>query len=569
MATYDSDYLKRTVGDSLSRGCAAVVAANPADPVEYLGLWLLRCVKNAEVEDKRRKQLAADAAAEKALQERLAAAEAKRQAWAAEKQAALDSLASASTDLWDTWHQACAVCTKYTGASAAYVASVEEAPLPLPEATPEDADFLSHPSVAGAPGGEAAGGSPPADEDDSAADADPAAASKPKFDYSSKFLQYVVGSQGQGWVGSSSLRRPAAPTEEEEEAGKAKAATPLTFRLLDEGLPSLYIPNVAYERNITFFNRFPRVGAYLAAALPANGAEPVRAVLGLDSLLPPGSGQPLSEEDRDYIAQTAGILGRAMSVAEERRRGALAGGTALAQLEALEVQLQAPTAPDTSSAAPADQASPDAAAPSEGATEAAPAPVDEVQVAMAAAANEEAAWAAIKAALAQQSSAGVAAMRQWPAAPCATMHTLQALLLLLGVGEAQCDTWAKCRALVDGPLIARALEHNADIPLERAVWQGIKAHLSAVAGKRQQLVEEMPETCLGVLIVMALKHLLKLEKARTTVRRQQAAAQAAKEAAAKAEAEAAAAAEAAAQAQAPAVEAEAEGEAGAAAEAAA
>ena len=38
----DTDYLKRMVGDTLAKGCAATMAANPTDPVEYLGQWLLQ-----------------------------------------------------------------------------------------------------------------------------------------------------------------------------------------------------------------------------------------------------------------------------------------------------------------------------------------------------------------------------------------------------------------------------------------------------------------------------------------------------------------------------------------------
>lgn len=38
----DTDYIKRMVGDTLAKGCAATVAANPTDPVEYLGQWLLQ-----------------------------------------------------------------------------------------------------------------------------------------------------------------------------------------------------------------------------------------------------------------------------------------------------------------------------------------------------------------------------------------------------------------------------------------------------------------------------------------------------------------------------------------------
>lgn len=40
----DTDYIKRMVGDAMAKGCAATMAANPADPVEFLGRWLLQCV---------------------------------------------------------------------------------------------------------------------------------------------------------------------------------------------------------------------------------------------------------------------------------------------------------------------------------------------------------------------------------------------------------------------------------------------------------------------------------------------------------------------------------------------
>lgn len=39
---FDTDYLKETVGEALALGCAAVVRASPADPVEYLAHWLKR-----------------------------------------------------------------------------------------------------------------------------------------------------------------------------------------------------------------------------------------------------------------------------------------------------------------------------------------------------------------------------------------------------------------------------------------------------------------------------------------------------------------------------------------------
>lgn len=40
----DTEYLKLTVGDALTRGCAATATVRPADSVEYLAKWLHKCV---------------------------------------------------------------------------------------------------------------------------------------------------------------------------------------------------------------------------------------------------------------------------------------------------------------------------------------------------------------------------------------------------------------------------------------------------------------------------------------------------------------------------------------------
>lgn len=38
----DTEYVKRMMGETLAKGCAATIAANPTDPVEYLGQWLMQ-----------------------------------------------------------------------------------------------------------------------------------------------------------------------------------------------------------------------------------------------------------------------------------------------------------------------------------------------------------------------------------------------------------------------------------------------------------------------------------------------------------------------------------------------
>lgn len=46
--------------------------------------------------------------------------------------------------------------------------------------------------------------------------------------------------------------------------------------------------------------QFPRVGAYWACALKGSG-DRVEAILAADSLMPPGNGRSLSEQDRSAL----------------------------------------------------------------------------------------------------------------------------------------------------------------------------------------------------------------------------------------------------------------------------
>ena len=49
----ESDYVKETVGEALALGLAQVALVRPQDPIEYLGLWLLKHKRNqAEAKEK-------------------------------------------------------------------------------------------------------------------------------------------------------------------------------------------------------------------------------------------------------------------------------------------------------------------------------------------------------------------------------------------------------------------------------------------------------------------------------------------------------------------------------------
>lgn len=118
------------------------------------------------------------------------------------------------------------------------------------------------------------------------------------IDYSKKYLSYILGTPGQEFVSKIEIMRPAPPPEDDPEAKVDPAA--FTFRILDERRPMIYTPNVAFENNIKFFQNFPKIGAYQACGIQMGGGE-FKYVVGADTLFPEADGQPLSQEDQDFI----------------------------------------------------------------------------------------------------------------------------------------------------------------------------------------------------------------------------------------------------------------------------
>jgi hypothetical protein len=65
------------------------------------------------------------------------------------------------------------------------------------------------------------------------------------------------------------------------------------------------VPTVTTEPRVKFLRGFPRIGGYVAAAVPAGPAGPAsgayHAVLAADTLLPDGHGQALTQQEvREY-----------------------------------------------------------------------------------------------------------------------------------------------------------------------------------------------------------------------------------------------------------------------------
>ena len=71
-------------------------------------------------------------------------------------------------------------------------------------------------------------------------------------DFEAASLPGLVSMQDWMLERGAALRRPPAPAEDAEEDSPAVPSAP-TFRLLDQGLPNMYLPNVAYTPTMVFF----------------------------------------------------------------------------------------------------------------------------------------------------------------------------------------------------------------------------------------------------------------------------------------------------------------------------
>ncbi|DBB04446.1 hypothetical protein WJX77_006340 [Trebouxia sp. C0004] len=504
----DTDYIKRMVGDTLAKGCAATVAANPTDPVEYLGQWLLQQAKVRDVQDQIQQQQKLASQAEEAEQASAAAALETLQLQQSKQQEALSNVASCTSDLWELWQKAVAVCTAEAKVGGAYIAVVTEPAAPLPEVAEAEEETeladeapIAPPAVVanGEAGGEGAA------EGEAAPEASPAAAEEgeegegeegpPKPDYSKNSLEYVITSSGQEWMleRSAALTRPPPPGEDAGEDAPVRPAAP-TFRLLDEALPNMYLPNVAYTRSMVFFKQFPRVGAYWACGLKGSG-ERVEAILAADSLMPPGNGRPLSHQDREFVEKLAAIVGANMAELGRQRAASAAAGAGKAAVYDLEkklAELEAGTVLEPYTGEDLKES------------------LKAVEAALSKANSK---LAAIQEVVKSAAGSGVSELMALPCAPPLTWNVLKAMLLVMGKNPHNMDTWLKCRAVITVALFEEASRLQGPLPTGQAVWREVRGCMVAAAGGRKALVDECPASCIGALVAMLLQQVRRTDKA--------------------------------------------------------
>ncbi|DBA78024.1 TPA: hypothetical protein ACH3X2_008002 [Trebouxia sp. C0005] len=503
----DTDYIKRMVGDTLAKGCAATVAAHPTDPVEYLGQWLLQQAKVKDIQDQIQQQQELVSQAEEAEQASAAAALETLQLQQSKQQEALNNITSFTSDLWELWQKAVAVCAAEAKVGGAYIAVVTEPAAPLPEVADieEETELADEAPIApskavvsGEAGGEGAA------EGEAAPEASPATAEgeegegeegPPKPDYSKNSLEYIVTCSGQEWMleRSAALTRPPPAGEDAGEDAPVPPAAP-TFRLLDEALPNMYLPNVAYTRTMVYFKQFPRVGAYWACGLKASG-ERVEAILAADSLMPPGNGRPLSHQDREFLEKLAAVVGANMAELGRQRAASAAAGAGKAAVYGLEktlAELEIGTVLEPYTGEDLKEG---------------------LKAASAAMSKANSKLAAIQEVVKSAAGSGVSELLALPCAPPLTWNVLKAMLLVMGKNPHDMDTWLKCRAVITLGLFEEAASQQGPLPTGHAVWKEVRGRMAAAAGGRKALADECPASCIGALLAMLLQQMRRTDKA--------------------------------------------------------
>ncbi|KAF6264037.1 hypothetical protein COO60DRAFT_1624406 [Scenedesmus sp. NREL 46B-D3] len=630
---HETAYLVDTVGQALSKAVAATVTAQPADPVEYLAEWLLRQASRSrqallliqlsyvmneqqQVVYLKEKKKHIDEEKHRVAQD----LEEQKQQEAAEaaRKAAVDGLASMSSEPLLLWQAAVRLVKSYTSAASVYVANIvdEEQPDWAPPDDPEaDAETDDEDAAAaagtdgdGAEAGEGGAGQEDAETDGEGGDgeahaADGADGTAGKFrvyqvsrfrrflahgcmsasgsvlagagaaqkqlpvspilvcpagapglqDYSAKLLRYVAASPGQEFLTRLELRRSTqAEQEAAAEAGQQPQQVPVTFKILEEHVPLLEVPAVTAEPRVKFLRGFPRIGGYIAAAVPAGPAGPAggsyHAVLAADTLLPDGHGQALTQQEVGFLWDVAQALGKALdAAAAARRAGAARGGSAevLGGLAAAIAELRKATAP--AAALPEVDEEPAAPEQEEGA-ELAPADLilqreaelqhihQRIAAGQVAADNAAAGLTlernvleAVVQSIRGVRGAAIHALKLFSSSPPATQHVLRAVLLLLERDPAALSSWREVLGQLHVGTFDDLAAYDATQARDAALWKRVRAAYKAVQRSRD-LEKELPQCALGALLMQWLKQVRCVARKAAALRDASAALQAAREA---------------------------------------
>jgi len=292
----DFRYLKQHVGDALAQGLSDVAIAQPKDPVDHLGKWLLKYIDNQNVlkaaeSDKVAIEQGRHAAAELVKQET------ENKAYKQANEARFISRIPECTEFDTLYATTVATIMSNTNATNVYIALMElgEDDLVWP-VIPPDPD-----TPEGAEGEKPPEPEPPKEEPEEGEEGEEKTADifqeKPPPEINrNAYLRYVFANDANKFMIDQTLKRIKPKKEPEEGVKLAPGVEGWSFAAID-ARGSHLVPNViAAEPPVQFFD-MPMPGSFLASAL-GSSERLVYGLIGCDTL---NGDRFLSADDQAFI----------------------------------------------------------------------------------------------------------------------------------------------------------------------------------------------------------------------------------------------------------------------------
>lgn len=139
-------------------------------------------------------------------------------------------------------------------------------------------------------------------------------------------------------------------------------------------------------------------------------------------------------------------------------------------------------------------------------------PQADCEKATAKATHEEELLGLVKGAISSVQDAAATAMKMMTATPPATFHILKAAILLVcGADKESVSTWKQCYPYFGPKLFDAIAAYDAKPDRDMALWKQIRSCYKAVKNAAD-FKSELPQSCLGALLVTFIKHVRRVAK---------------------------------------------------------
>eukprot|EP00892_Ulva_mutabilis_P003140 jgi/Ulvmu1/12827/UM098_0008.1 len=555
----DADYLKATVGAALAQGVAECVCACPDDPVAFLGNWLKAHVQNASIKQQVCEEDARIAAEAEVAAKTQAMNEEAQKAAIARRESVVLKVQDCPGYPLDVWKSATNAVIEHTAVGSAYAMVV--APPEEPDFTFEEEEGEEAPESDDEPEDKPSDAPDVDGEDEPAEDAeapqeplapatDAETVFKDRWDYSRHHLEFVTAAPDHQLPMISEtprLERPVVNADEDEE-DVPKELPPVTMKMLDEHMPTLHVPCTLQEPRMKYLNEFPAIGAYFAAAVKQKVGS-FSSILAADTLVPHGSGQPLSVEDRDLIWELARAVAARLERYPAARIQARTEACKYKSVDEIKEAMKVVRSGPAAFANEEEQPAPEVVATGEeevaeaggGAAELADEGLEEAEIDPEAEPAEKAAHFGKLVPYLQKKVAGLEASlkelqkklgnetqcmdlvkehiteRQAEAldelhsyfhAPAATSHVLKAVFRLLGHDAAHSHTWHQTLENINTNLFDTLKSYSISTQCDDASWKAVRSAYKGAGDAKQarsRWAYELPVSCLGSILMLYIR----------------------------------------------------------------